>query len=405
MKRLKGNVLYGQSGGPTSVINASGYGLFKEAFSNKDIVEHVYAMHFGIEGLLENDLIEVFNNKELEKLCYTPGAYFGSNRYKLEKTEKAKTDLARILEVFKKYNIRYFFYNGGNDSMSSCYEISNYLSKSGYECCCIGIPKTIDNDLLYCDHTPGYGSAAKYIANAIAEIYYDDHSYKNGRVNVVEVMGRNAGWLTASSKLAKLCGAEPDLIYVPEVAFDLDNFLKRVHSIYEKKHHCLVVISEGIKNSDNLNIFQESKRMDAFNHIQLGGVSNFLVEKIEHEFKYKTRAFELSLLQRANTMLISKVDLKEAIKVGKFAFQEAIKGKTNKMIIIKRISNNPYKIKLSTFSLEQIKNNERLLPLEYIDQKNKTINDSFIDYVYPLIQGEVNNRINNGLIQTIKLEK
>src|SRR5574344_1047573 len=280
-----GNLLYGQSGGPTSVINSSAYGLFTEAFKSKEIQE-VYAMHFGLEGLLKEDLIKI---------------------------NKDDNSLEKIYSVFKKYNIRYFFYNGGNDSMDTIYQISKFLKSKEYECYCIGIPKTIDNDLIETDHTPGYASSAKFIANTITEIYYDDHSYLKGRVNIVEIMGRNTGWLTASSALASINGAKPDLIYVPETSFDVDSFLAKVQKIYEEKHHCLVCVSEGIHDKDNRPLLEQNKIYDAFNHLQLGGVSRYLEELVHNRFGYSTRSFELSLLQRANSMAPSEVDIDEAI--------------------------------------------------------------------------------------------
>src|SRR5574344_315974 len=399
-----GNLLYGQSGGPTSVINSSAYGLFTEAFKSNEIQE-VYAMHYGLEGLLKEDLIKINkDDNNLSKLLNTPGAVFGSNRFKIN-YDKDIESLEKIYLVFKKYNIRYFFYNGGNDSMDTIYQISKFLKSKEYECYCIGIPKTIDNDLIETDHTPGYASSAKFIANTITEIYYDDHSYLKGRVNIVEIMGRNTGWLTASSALASINGAKPDLIYVPETSFDVDSFLAKVQKIYEEKHHCLVCVSEGIHDKDNRPLLEQNKIYDAFNHLQLGGVSRYLEELVHNRFGYSTRSFELSLLQRANSMAPSEVDIDEAIGVGMRALQVALMHITDKMVTIKRISNNPYKIDFDLVDLNLVKNQIKYLPNEYIDSENDTINELFFNYALPLISGEEKNHFKNGLLDVYKLEK
>ena len=244
---IKGNVLYGQSGGPTAVINSSALGLFLECFKHEE-VEEIYACHFGIEGLLKEDLIDVrkISKYKLMQLKDKAGAYFGSCRYQI-KNEK---DYDRILEIFKKYNIRYFFYNGGNDSMDTCNKISKYMEKVGYECYVIGIPKTIDNDLMETDHTPGFGSALKYVVTSELELIDDINSYEKGRVTIIEVMGRNAGWLTAASVYAQNKTTMPHLIYVPELPFDMDSFLNKVKEIYQKEKKVVVAVSEGIKDKD-----------------------------------------------------------------------------------------------------------------------------------------------------------
>ena len=347
------NAIYGQSGGPTSVINASAYGLIKEAKKHPDKIGKIFAMHYGIEGLLNEDIIDVssFKEKELKALLTTPGAAFGSNRYKLndEISDKAKFD--KIIEIFNKYNIHYFFYNGGNDSMETILKISRYAKKVNYELYAIGIPKTIDNDLEMLDHTPGYPSAAKYIANSVSSIYFDDASYKKGRVNIVEIMGRDTGWLTASSKLAELNGAKVDLIYVPEVSFDTETFLNKVKEIYEKKGHCLVCLSEGIRDKNDKLIGVNQEMKDVFGHTQLGGVSVYLSTLVHQKLGFKTRYIELSLLQRANSLIPSEVDIKEAIKAGSFALKSALYGKTQKVVTINRTyKNNSYKAKSTSSS-------------------------------------------------------
>lgn len=396
------NVLYGQSGGPTSVINASAYGLIKEAKKHPDKIGKIYAMHYGLEGLFKEDIIDVasFKESKLKDLLTTPGAAFGSNRYKLndEITDKDKFD--KILEILNKYNIHYFFYNGGNDSMETILKVSRYAKKVNYELYAIGIPKTIDNDLMEFDHTPGYPSAAKYIANSVSSIYFDDASYLKGRVNIVEIMGRDTGWLTASSKLAELNGAKVDLIYVPEVPFDIDTFLNKVKEIYEKKGHCLVCLSEGIRDKDDKLIGVNQEMKDVFGHTQLGGVSVYLSTLVHQKLGFKTRYIELSLLQRANSLIPSEVDIKEAIKVGSFALKSALYGKTQKVVAINRTyKNDSYKAKYSLTSISKVANKVRYLPLSYLNETQDNINDSFIHYALPLIEGKKKK----GLFKTFKL--
>ena len=403
---LKGNALYGQGGGPTSVINSSAYGVIKEAKKHSDIIEKIYAMHYGIEGLLDEDIIDISNysDVELEKLKNTPGAAFGSNRYKLPNISDGDKTFEKIISIFKKYNIRYFFYNGGNDSMDTINKICEYAKLIDYELFAIGIPKTIDNDLALLDHAIGYPSAAKFIANAVSEIYIDDHSYQNGRVNIVEIMGRNAGWLTASSLMCKLNGTAPDLIYVPEAPFNLNDFLNSVKQIYNNKHHCLVCLSEGIKDENGNLVFEASKQKDKFGHEQLGGVAVQLSHLITAKFGFKTRSFELSLLQRANAMLPSTIDLNEAIEVGTIAVKEALNGQTKKIITINRDSlSKKYKPVFSLVDIDMVANKEKLLPKEYINQSGNYINDSFLNYLLPLVEDNESNRFKDGLLDIFKL--
>ena len=396
------NIIYGQSGGPTSVINSSAYGLIKEAKKHQDKIDKIYAMHFGIEGLLNEDIIDLtsLQDDELKKLLTTPGAAFGSNRYKLNDEISDKEKYDKIISIFDKYNIHYFFYNGGNDSMETILKISNYAKKIGYKLNSIGIPKTIDNDLCEMDHSPGYPSAIRYIANSVSQIYYDDKSYLSGRVNIVEIMGRNAGWLTAGTKLAELNGAKIDLVYVPEVPFSLEDFLNKVIEIYNAKKHCLVCISEGIRNKNGKLIGTIKEEEDAFGHTQLGGVSVYLAHLITEKLKIKTRYFELSLLQRSNSIIPSSVDIKEAIMVGKKALLEALKGKTGKLIAIKRISNSPYKVKYVTLDISKVANKERTLPLKYINKEGNNITDEFLEYATPLIK----DKKGNGLFEVFRVD-
>ncbi len=376
----KGNVLYGQSGGPTSVINSSALGLFLECFKNKEI-DQVYAAKNGIEGVLKEDLINInsFSKYKLMQLKDKPGAYFGSCRYKIKKEE----DYEKILQVFKKYNIRYFFYNGGNDSMDTAYKIGEYFKAVNYDCKVIGIPKTIDNDLVITDHTPGFGSALNYIVISEMEIAYDLNSYEEGRVTIIEVMGRDTGWLVAGSIYSQNKLGMPHLIYVPELPFDKEDFLKKVEEIYKREKKCFVAVSEGIKDKDNKLISEG--HVDAFGHSQLGGVASYLCQLVEERLNIKTRYIEMSLLQRCGAHLQSKLDVKEAMDFGKYALKYALEGETNKMVSIKVISNRPYHYKYFLTPLEEIANKVKVLDKKYLYEENGKIKDSYLTYINKFI--------------------
>ncbi len=384
------NAIYGQSGGPTSVINSSAYGVITQLRKYTKGIDKVFCMHYGIEGFLNENIIDtsIFSDKDLKKLLSTPGAAFGSNRFKLKNFEDDEETYKNIFNLFRKYEITYFFYNGGNDSMDTIAKISAYAKKINYELYAIGVPKTIDNDLVYFDHTPGYGSAIKFIANAVSQVYFDDHSYQNGRVNIVEIMGRNAGFLTAGSKLAELNGAEVDLIYVPERNFNIDEFLAKVYDIYKVKNRCLVCVSEGIHDENNKLISTAKSEFDSFGHSQLGGVGAFLSDLVTQKLGIKSRYIELSLLQRADTNIVSSVDQKEAIQCGRKAVDAAIKHNTGKIITIIRTSNNPYKVKYEYTDIAKVALQEKVLPDNFINETNDNITDDFIEYAKPLIGRE-----------------
>ena len=270
MSELKGACIIGQSGGPTSVINASAYGVIRTALDS-DCITNVYGAEHGIKGVLEDRLFDMSQEdpKELELLKYTPSSALGSCRYKMKDPDEDDTDYKRILEVFKKHDVRYFFYNGGNDSMDTCNKISKYMQKVGYECRVMGVPKTIDNDLYGTDHCPGYASAAKYIATSLMEVYQDAHVYDTGMICIVEIMGRHAGWLTAAAALATKYGAGPDLIYLPETDFDMDTFLAEVQRVYKETGSCMVAVSEGIHYADGS--FVSEAKMVAFERETVDG--------------------------------------------------------------------------------------------------------------------------------------
>jgi 6-phosphofructokinase len=408
MKKLVGAALLGQSGGPTSVINASAAGVFLEALKHEEITEVYGAIH-GIKGILNEDFYDMKQEdpKELERLKYTPSSAIGSVRYKLKDVDKDPTDYLRLLEVFKKYNIRYFFYNGGNDSMDTCLKISKFMAKSGWECNVIGVPKTIDNDLAGIDHSPGFGSAAKYVATSTMELYLDGTVYDHQQVVIVEVMGRNAGWLTAASALATVGGIKPDLIYLPELPFDVEKFYEQVGALLKTGKSVFAVVSEGIKTKEGKYIpeLESEIAKDAFGHANLGGTASILADHVKERFGVKVRAIEFSLLQRAAAHIASNTDIEEAFKVGQLAVQAAVSGVTDKFVGITRKSSDPYEAEFPLLPLEIVANAERKVPLEWILPDGKGLTQDFINYALPLIQGETPLEKVNGLPRFAQLKK
>ena len=408
-QQLRGACIFGQSGGPTSVINASAYGVIRTALDAPEITK-VYGAAHGIVGVLNEAFYDLGQEDayELELLKNTPSSELGSSRYKI----KGEKDLIRIHEVFEKYNIRYFFYNGGNDSMDTCQKVSDYLERVGYECRVIGVPKTIDNDLCGTDHCPGFGSAAKYIATTIAEVYKDAHVYDTGTITIIEIMGRNAGWLTGASALAGLSGSAPDYIYMPEITFDMAKFLRDVDSTYMATNKCLVTVSEGVRYADG-SFVSDAKvaATDGFGHAQLGGTAATLTAAIKsfynkHEPKVKVRSIELSLLQRCAAHLASQTDIDEAFSAGKTAVESAISGESGKMVAFERESiNGDYKCNIILQPLSVSANNEKTIPREWITKSGTGVTQEFIDYVLPLIQGENSLRLENSLPRFAKLKK
>ena len=411
-KKLIGNAIIGQSGGPSSVINSSILGAIKTALEAEEITR-VYGASNGIVGVLNDELydLNLEDPNELELLKYTPASALGSCRHKLHDIDNDDYEYKRILEVFKKYNVRYFFYNGGNDSMDTCNKISKYCLKNGYECRVMGIPKTIDNDLYGTDHCPGFASAAKYIATSIAEITLDTRVYDYGNISIVEIMGRNAGWLTAAASLSKLNGAGVDLIYLPEIPFDLDKFIDEVNDIYEAQGKVVVAVSEGIKDENGTYISEyatKTKEKDKFGHMQMGGLAQFLASAIKARTGAKIRGIELSLLQRCAAHLASKTDYDEAYMAGCAAVKNAIDGITDMMVSFKceRGKNiEDYKCEIELIPLEKVANFEKKVPLEWINKEGNNVTKEYINYVLPLIQGETELPKINGLPRFAQLKK
>ena len=408
MNKLKGACLFGQSGGPTSVINSSALGVLETALG-EDCITAVYGCAHGIKGILNDCLYDISqeDKKELSLLRYTPSSALGSCRYKLKDSSVDDTDYKRILEIFQKYNIRYFFYNGGNDSMDTCNKVSKYLMSQGYECRIMGVPKTIDNDLFGTDHCPGFGSAAKYIATSCMEIYQDANVYDTGTVVIVEIMGRNAGWLTAASALASHMGGGPDLIYLPEQPFDLEAAMAQIKEVYDRRNNCLVALSEGItdKNGKFIAEYGQDVATDAFGHKQMGGAGAFVANEVKSRFGYKVRSIELSLLQRCAAHSASLTDIEEAYQAGKTAVELAVSGVTDKMVAFERKEGAEYQLEMKPVPLDIVANTEKKVPTQWIKPDHTGLTDDFIAYALPLIQGETQLPYENGLPRFARLKK
>ena len=408
MNELKGACIIGQSGGPTSVINASAYGVIRTALDSSCITK-VYGAAHGIRGVLDDVLYDMGEEaaSELALLMHTPSSALGSCRYKLQDSEVDDTDYKRILEIFKKYDVRYFFYNGGNDSMDTCNKISKYMQKVGYDCRVMGVPKTIDNDLFGTDHCPGFASAAKYIATSCMEVYQDARVYDTGMVCIMEIMGRHAGWLAGAAALATAYGAGPDLVYLPEVDFDMDKFLADVDRIYKEKGNCMVAVSEGIHYADGTFVSEaKTSATDGFGHAQLGGLAAHLASVVKEKTGAKVRGIELSLLQRCGAHLASETDIEESVMSGKAAVENAVAGITDKMVGFQCTRNNgKYVCKTELLNLTDVANTEKKVPLEWINKEHNGVEQPFIDYVLPLIQGEPNLPKVDSLPRFAKLKK
>ncbi len=407
-EKLIGACIFGQSGGPTAVINASAYGVIRAALDAEEITA-VYGAAHGIQGVL-NDQLYVMDEEDPQELAYllhTPSSELGSCRYKMKDPEVDDTDYKRILEIFKKYNVRYFFYNGGNDSMDTCNKISRYMESVGYACHVMGVPKTIDNDLFGTDHCPGFASAAKYIATSCMEISKDACVYDTPMVVVVEIMGRHAGWLAASAALATEYGSGPDLVYLPECDFDMDRFLADVDSVLEKKGIVFVAVSEGIHYADGSFVSEaKTSATDGFGHAQLGGLASMLAEIVKNHTGIKVRGIELSLLQRCGAHLASATDVVEACNAGKVAVQEAVNGKTGFMVAFKREEKDgKYHCVYELLPLSAVANYEKKVPVEWINAEQNGLTHEFIDYVLPLVQGEVEVPKVDSLPRYAKLKK
>lgn len=407
MAVLQGACIIGQSGGPTSVINASALGVIQTAFNSEQITRILGAKN-GISGILKEELFDfsMEDPEELARLKYTPSSALGSCRYKLADVTEDASDYLRIAQIFQKYDVRYFFYLGGNDSMDTCNKISKYLSQINYECRVIGVPKTIDNDLVGTDHCPGYGSAAKLIANICMEINRDTQVYETPTVNIIEIMGRHAGWLAASSVLANVAGEGPDLIYLPERDFSLDQFYSDIQQVVAVKRHCVVAVSEGIHYADGSYINDvKTAAGDGFGHVQLGGLGVYLAELVKESLGYKARGIELSLLQRSAIHIASQTDIDEAYLAGETAVQAALSGMTDRMIGFRCTRDGGcYSCEPVAVPLADVANREKTVPLSWINEAGNGVTQEMIDYALPLIQGTPMAEQQDGLPRYAKLK-
>lgn len=393
----KKNLIVGQSGGPTAVINSSLYGVVSEGIAHSDEIGEVYGMVNGIEGFLEDRILnfrEALPGEQLDYLKHTPGAYLGSCRYKLpESLEDPVYPL--LFEKFEEMNIGWFFYIGGNDSMDTVSKLSRYAAQTGSSIRVIGEPKTIDNDLVHTDHTPGYGSAAKYVASTVREITLDANVYEKKSITIIEIMGRHAGWLTAASALArKYKGDNPFFIYLPESAFDTEKFLKDVESAFEKNCNVVVCVSEGIHDADGTFIceYDSSVGTDTFGHKMLAGCGKYLENLVRDRLGVKARSVELNVSQRCSASLISAADQKEAVSAGRFGVQAALNGETGKMVsfVRRQAEDGSYQMECGLEDVNLICNEEKEVPAEWITENGSDVSDEFIKYVTPLVQGSVN---------------
>ncbi len=403
---MKGNCIVAQSGGPTAVINASACGVIQEAMKHKEITG-VYAAHNGILGVLNERIFDLGKEEPaaVEGLKVSPASALGSCRYKVKRAE----DFDKILAVFKKYNIRYFFYIGGNDSQDTADRVNNLASDQGYELRCVGVPKTIDNDLACTDHCPGYGSVIKYLSTMTMEAGRDTEAlYTADTVNVIEAMGRNAGWIAAGTALAKRDEEDaPHIILLPEAPFDAQGFKDKVDNLLSTIGRAVIVVSEGTKNADGTYIAEQKGDFakDAFGHTQLGGAANYIKELVEREVKVKARFAIPSTIQRNGIHFASLTDSKEAYLAGKRAVELAVQGVSGKMVTLERVSDDPYLCRTGEAKLADVANGEKYLPREWISDDGFFVTDEFIKYARPLIQGEVRPFIEDGLPKFIRFKK
>jgi 6-phosphofructokinase len=401
----KKNLIAGQSGGPTAAINSSLAGVYRTAKDRG--AKKVYGMLHGVQGLLQERYIDLSEHikteLDAELLKRTPAAFLGSCRYKLPEIHEDKAVYEKIFKILDKLDIEAFIYIGGNDSMDTIKKLSDYAIITGHPTRFVGCPKTIDNDLALTDHTPGYGSAAKYIGTSLKEIIRDGFclEYPKGLVTIVEIMGRNAGWLTGAAALSQGEDCDgPDLIYLPEITFDLHQFSDKVKQLLEKKPSVVVAVSEGIRTGDGNYVCELGSSVDfvdAFGHKQLSGTASYLASFIAGEIGCKTRAIELSTLQRSASHAASRVDILEAYQVGGAAVKAADEGDSGKMVVLQRLSDDPYQCGTEVKDVHKIANDEKLVPREWVNEEGTYVTDEFVAYVRPLIQGDVSPVMVDGI--------
>lgn len=400
------NIVVGQSGGPTAVINSSLAGAMEYAFSREEIGT-VYGMVNGIKGLLDNNLLnlnEMFEGKDelIERLRLSPAMFLGSCRYKL--SENNFDDYEKIVEILNENNIGYFIYIGGNDSMDTVLKMSQYAEKNDIDIKFVGVPKTIDNDLVGIDHSPGFGSAAKFVSASVKDISYDTSIYAIKSVHIVEVMGRDAGWLAAASALARDEEmVAPHLIYMPEVAFSTDRFVTDVEEKLKKYNSVIVVVSEGIRDENGKYISAKSNKVDKFGHVMLCGTGEYLKGLVEENFGCKVRCLELGVLQRSAGHYASVTDIREAYNLGVYAVAAAIKGESGKFSTLKRINSKPYIVEYGTENVSVVANQEKKVPRSWINKDGNDVTEEMLDYLRPLVKGSPQIPEKNGLPNYIQI--
>ena len=397
------NIVVAQSGGPTCAINASLAGVFKRGCKS-DKINKIYGSINGINGIIRQNLVDlsdyIKSEEDIKLLINTPSTALGSCRYKLAECEKDESDYKKIVECLKKYDIGMFFYIGGNDSMDTVMKLSAYLSENNIDIKVIGIPKTIDNDLCGTDHSPGFGSAAKYVAATMQEIIRDSRVYSVKSVTIVEIMGRHAGWLTASSCCLRANGEiAPHLIYLPEVHFSTGKFLEDVKRIQSEHDAVIVAVSEGVRTEDGSFAAEEfqSQKSDAFGHQYLSGIGKCLENIVSKELNCKVRSIELNVMQRCSSHIASLTDLYESEEIGEAAVEAALDGKTGRMMCYNRDSNSPYKMHIGDISVFDTANKEQYFPIEWINSEHNNVTDEALEYFLPLIQGETETKMKNGM--------
>lgn len=397
------NIVVAQSGGPTCAINASLAGVFKRGCKS-DKIDKIYGSINGINGIIRQNLVDlsdyIKSEEDIKLLINTPSTALGSCRYKLAECEKDESDYKKIVECLKKYDIGMFFYIGGNDSMDTVMKLSAYFSENNIDIKVIGIPKTIDNDLCGTDHSPGFGSAAKYVAATMQEIIRDSRVYSVKSVTIVEIMGRHAGWLTASSCCLRTNGEiAPHLIYLPEVHFSTEKFLEDVKRIQSEHDAVIVAVSEGVRTEDGSFAAEEfqSQKSDAFGHQYLSGIGKCLENIVSKELNCKVRSIELNVMQRCSSHIASLTDLCESEGIGEAAVEAALDGKTGRMMCYNRDSNSPYKMHIGDISVFDTANKEQYFPIEWINSEHNNVTDEALEYFLPLIQGETETKMKNGM--------
>ncbi len=397
------NVAVAQSGGPTAAINSSLAGVFTAALECEEIGS-IYGSINGIEGVLKDEFVDLqkilTSEYDVDLLMKTPSTVLGSCRFKLKNADEDDTDYRRAAEVFEKHNIKAFFYIGGNDSMDTVMKLDKWFKANDIDIKVVGVPKTIDNDVMATDHTPGFGSAAKYVATSMQEIIRDSRVYSIPSVTIVEIMGRDAGWLTASSCVLRANGEPaPHLIYLPEAEFSIEKFLDDIRTAQQKYKAVIIAVSEGIKFDDEKYLASgfSSELTDAFGHKYLSGVGKYLEKIVGANIGCKVRSIELNVMQRCSSHVASLTDITEAKTIGEEAVKAALRGESGVMMIFKRISNNPYRVEVVSADISGIANKEKFFPSEWINSKSNNVTVDALNYFLPLIQGEPKIEYMNGI--------